>query len=53
MGRNRSLADLMAASNSDRPFVELDVGEFHDQDGVFGGHADQHDQGDLGKNVVS
>ena len=41
----------MAASKSDSPFLNSMIGEFHDQNGILGGHGDEHYQGDLGKDV--
>ena len=51
IGRRRTRAPLSAASITDAP-LELGFGELDDQDRIFGGETDQHDETDLGINIV-
>ena len=52
MGRRRSSAASMAASTMERPLRAELLGELDDQDGVFGGESDEHDETDLAVDVV-
>ena len=52
IGRNRILAPVSAASAMLLPFLVFALGEFDDQNGVFGREANQHDEADLSVNIV-